>query len=173
MCPASILAWCRAPQMCKNEHTMSTNAHTRKHTTSCAKPSRHDNPAFTPLHAHLAFVFSFPPSPLPLIRTGMSTSVDTLGCGRGPHLAPRRLLRTHAFQKTCQNAGTSSCLWLWVGLVLAAWPHSVWRAAFRLGCFWQARVSIFGFSPCPESSSRTGLLSIGPLCSERGGASVL
>lgn len=85
------------PKMCKNEHTKSTNAHTRKHTTSCAKPSRHDNPAFTPLHAHLAFV-SFPPSPLSLIRTGMSTSVATLGCGRGPHLALRHPVRTHAFQ---------------------------------------------------------------------------
>lgn len=160
------------PKMCTNEHTKSTNAHTCKHTTSCAKPWRHDNPAFTPLHAHLAFVFL---SLLPLfpIRSGMSTSVATLGCGKGPHLALRRLLRTHAFQKTCQNAGTSSCLWYWVGMVLAAWPHSLWRAAFCLGCFWQARVSIFGFSPCPESSSRTGLLSIGPLCSERGGALVL
>lgn len=46
--------------------------------------------------------FSFP---LPLIRTGMSTSVATLGCGRGPHLAPRRLLRTHAFQKNVPNRG--------------------------------------------------------------------
>lgn len=83
------------PKMCRDEHTKSTNTHTRKHTTSCAKPWRHDNPAFTPLHAHLVFVF-FPPS-LPMIRTGMSTSVATLGCERGPHLALRHLLRTHAF----------------------------------------------------------------------------
>lgn len=55
------------PKMCKDEHTKSTNAHTRKHTTSCAKPWRQDNPAFTPLHAHLAFVFfpSFHSSPDP------------------------------------------------------------------------------------------------------------
>lgn len=55
------------PKMCKNEHTKSTNAHTCKHTTSCAKPSRHNNPAFTPLLAHLTFVFfpSFPCFPDP------------------------------------------------------------------------------------------------------------
>lgn len=45
-----------AAKMCKTEHTKSTNVHTCKHTTSCAKPSRQDDPASTPLHAHLTFV---------------------------------------------------------------------------------------------------------------------
>lgn len=45
-----------AAKVCKTEHTKSTNVHTRKHTTSCAKPSRQDDPASTPLHAHLTFV---------------------------------------------------------------------------------------------------------------------
>lgn len=55
------------PKMCIDEHTKSTNAHAQKHTTSCAKPWRQDNPAFPPLHAHLAFVFfpSFHSSPDP------------------------------------------------------------------------------------------------------------
>lgn len=84
-------------KMCRNEHTKPIDAHTRKHTTSCAKPWRHNNP-----HSRLfkpnSQLFLFPPSSLLPVRFGMSTSVATLGCGRGPYLAPRHRLRTHAFQ---------------------------------------------------------------------------
>lgn len=101
-----------------NKRTHKVNkTHTHANTRPAA-PSLQDT--ITPprrLFRPTSLSFSFPPSPLPLIRTGMSTSVATLGCGRGPHLAPRRLLRTHAFQKTCQIAGTSSCLIMgWAGI---------------------------------------------------------
>lgn len=45
-----------------------THTHMPKHTTSCAKPGRHGDPALTPLRVHLYFVFclpSFPSSPHP------------------------------------------------------------------------------------------------------------
>jgi len=125
-------------------HTKSGNAHTRKHTRPAA-PSLEDT--ITPpsrLFKPTAF------SPLPLIRMGMSTSVARLWVVEGvPHLAPRRLLRTHALQKTCQNTGTSRCLWWWVGLVLAAWPHSLWTVAFRLGCFLTRPSVYFWVLPMP------------------------
>lgn len=158
--------------MCKNEQTKPKDAHTRKHTTSCAKPWRHNNPAFTPLHNHLAIVFlpSFPSFPYSLWDVHICSYV---GLSKGSPPCPKastsnpRFLKKLARMQAFLVAYDKGLGWYWLlGLI----PFKEWP--FVLDVFWHAWVSIFGFSPCPESSSCTSLLSITPLCSDRGGALV-
>ena len=162
------------PRMCNSEHNERQHTHPNTHThtrarihtqtTICAKPRRLHDPTLPPLHVHLSPpVIPTPRPPFFLAcAQGMSACKSGWGGGwgyheEGPHLARRRLFRTHAFPKTRKKLLQNGAKTLALSLpMLQGWarsgadgPFSFEERPSLLDVFW----TIFGFSQYPESSS--------------------
>lgn len=169
VCPASILAWCRC-RKCAKTNKQSQKMHTLANTRPAA-PSLEDT--ITPpsrLFIPTSQSFPFPSFPYSLWDVHICSYV---GLSKGSPPCPKastsnpRFLKKLARMQAFLAAYDKGLGWYWLlgPILFKEWP-------FVLDVFWHAWVSIFGFSPCPESSSCTSLLSIRPLCSDRGGALV-